>query len=49
MSFDPNKDGRAQGVSFVSETPAQTRVLKLAELDKVYKEAQATRPTSASG
>ena len=41
VSFDPNKDGRAQGVSFVSETPEQTRVLKLAELDKVYKEAQA--------
>jgi hypothetical protein len=41
VSFDPTKDGRAQGVSFVSETPQQTRVLKLAELDKVYKEAQA--------
>ena len=41
VSFDPNKDGRAQNVSFVSETPEQTRVLKLQELDKAYKDAQA--------
>jgi hypothetical protein len=41
VSFDPAKDGRAQNVAFVSETPAQTRALKLQELDKVYKEAQA--------
>jgi hypothetical protein len=41
VSFDPNKDGRAENVSFVSQTPEQTRVLKLQELDKVYKEAQA--------
>ena len=41
VSFDPNRDGRAQNVSFVSETPEQTRVLKLAELDKAFKEAQA--------
>jgi hypothetical protein len=41
VSFDPNKDGRAQNVSFVSETPEQTRVLKLQELDKTYKDAQA--------
>jgi hypothetical protein len=41
VSFDPNKDGRAQNLKFVSETPAQTRVLKLAELDKAYKDAQA--------
>ena len=41
VSFDPNKDGRAQNVKFVSETPEQTRVLKIAELEKVYKEAQA--------
>jgi hypothetical protein len=41
VSFDPNKEGRAQNLKFISETPAQTRVLKLAEMDKVYKEAQA--------
>jgi phage tail sheath protein FI len=41
VSFDPNKDGRAQNLTFVSETPVQTRVLKLVELDKLYKEAQA--------
>jgi hypothetical protein len=41
VSFDPSKDGRAQNVSFVSETPQQTRVLNLKELDKTYKEAQA--------
>jgi hypothetical protein len=40
VSFDPNKDGRAQNLKFVSETPEQTRVLKIAELEKVYKEAQ---------
>jgi hypothetical protein len=41
VSFDPNRDGRAQNLQFVSETPAQTRVLKLAEMDKLSKEAQA--------
>jgi hypothetical protein len=41
VSFDPNKDGRAQNLSFVSETPEQTRVLKIAEFEKVFKEAQA--------
>jgi hypothetical protein len=41
VSFDPNKDGRAQNLKFVSETPVQTRVLRIAELEKVYKEAQA--------
>jgi hypothetical protein len=41
VSFDPNKDGRAQSVTFVSETPEQTRVLKIKELDKAYKDAQA--------
>ena len=41
VSFDPSKDGRAENVPFVSQTPEQTRVLKLQELDKVYKEAQA--------
>jgi len=41
VSFDPNKDGKAQNLKFVSETPEQTRVLKIAELEKVYKEAQA--------
>ena len=41
VSFDPNKDGRAQNVSFVSETPEQTRELKIKELDKAFKDAQA--------
>jgi hypothetical protein len=40
VSFDPNKDGRAQNLSFVSETPEQTRALKIAEFEKVFKEAQ---------
>jgi hypothetical protein len=42
VQFDPNKDGKAQNLSFVSETPDETRVLKIAELDKAYKQAQAT-------
>jgi hypothetical protein len=41
VSFDPNKDGRAQNLKFVSETPEQTRALKIAEFETVYKEAQA--------
>lgn len=41
VSFDPTRDGRAQNVSFVSETPEQTRVLKIKELDKAFKDAQA--------
>jgi len=41
VGFDPNKDGRAQNVSFVSETPAQMRELKLKDLDKAFKDAQA--------
>ena len=41
VSFDPEKDGRAQSVSFVSETPAQARELKIRDLDKAFKEAQA--------
>jgi hypothetical protein len=41
VSFDPAKDGKATNVSFVSETPVQTRVLKLKDLDKAYKDAQA--------
>jgi len=41
VSFDPNKDGRAQNVSFVSETPAQTRELKIKELEQAFKDAQA--------
>jgi len=41
VSFDPNKDGRAQNLKFVSETPEQTRVLNIAALDKTYKEAVA--------
>jgi len=49
VSFDPNKDGRAQNVSFVSQTPAQTRVLTLQDLDKVYKEAQATEANFSKG
>jgi hypothetical protein len=42
VSFDPNKDGRAQNVSFVSETPEQTRPLMVKDLDKAFKDAQAT-------
>jgi hypothetical protein len=41
VSFDPAKDGKAQNVSFVSETPEQTRELKIKELDKAFKDAQA--------
>ena len=41
VSFDPTRDGRAQNVSFVSETPEQTRVLNIKDLDKAFKEAQA--------
>ncbi len=41
VSFDPNKDGRAQNVSFVSETPEQTRELKIKELDQAFRDAQA--------
>jgi hypothetical protein len=41
VTFDPTRDGKAQNVSFVSETPAQTRDLKLKDLDKAFKEAQA--------
>jgi hypothetical protein len=41
VSFDPNRDGRAQSVSFVSETPEQTRVLKIKQLDQAFKDAQA--------
>jgi hypothetical protein len=41
VSFDPNRDGRAQNVSVVSETPEQTRVLKIKELDQAFKDAQA--------
>jgi hypothetical protein len=40
VSFDPEKDGRAQNVSFVSETPEQTRELKLKDLDQAFKDAQ---------
>lgn len=42
VSFDPTKDGRAQNVSFVSETPEQTRALHIKELDQAFKEAQAS-------
>jgi hypothetical protein len=41
VSFDPTRDGRAQNVSFVSESPEQTRELKVKDLDKAFKEAQA--------
>jgi hypothetical protein len=41
VSFDPTRDGRAQNVSFVSETPEQTRELKIKDLDQAFKEAQA--------
>jgi hypothetical protein len=41
VTFDPTRDGKAQNVSFVSETPAQSRDLKLKDLDKAFKDAQA--------
>jgi len=41
VSFDPQRDGRAQNVSFVSETPEQTRALNIKDLDKAAKAAQA--------
>jgi len=41
VSFDPTKDGKAANVSFVSETPVQVKVLKLKDLDKAFKDAQA--------
>jgi hypothetical protein len=41
VTFDPTRDGKAQNVSFVSETPVQSRDLKLKELDKAFKDAQA--------
>ncbi len=41
VSFDPNKDGRVSSISIVSESPEQTRVLKIKELDKTYRDAQA--------
>jgi hypothetical protein len=40
VSFDPTKDGRAQNVSFVSETPEQTRELKVKDLDTAFRESQ---------
>jgi hypothetical protein len=41
VSFDPERDGRAQNVSFVSETPEQTRTLKIKELSDAFKTEQA--------
>ena len=41
VGFDPNKDGRAQNVSFVSESPEQTRELKIKELHQAFLAAQA--------
>jgi hypothetical protein len=41
VSFDPAKDGKAQNVSFVSETPEQTRELKIKDLNKAFLDAQA--------
>jgi hypothetical protein len=49
VSFDPSRDGRAQNVSFVSETPEQTRELKVKSLDKVFREAQATEGVFSKG
>jgi len=40
VGFDPAKDGRASNVSFVSETPEQTRELKIKELDQAFRDAQ---------
>jgi hypothetical protein len=42
VSFDPAKDGRASNVSFVSQTPEQTRALKLKDLGAAYKDADDT-------
>src|SRR5512135_1236668 len=41
VSFDPERDGRATNVSFVSETPEQTRTLKIKEFNDAFKAAQA--------
>jgi hypothetical protein len=41
VAFDPGKDGRAQNVSVVSEAPEQSRPLKIKELDKAFRDAQA--------
>lgn len=41
VSFDPAKDGRAQNVSFVSESPVRVKALRIKELDQRFKEAQA--------
>jgi hypothetical protein len=49
VSFDPTRDGRAQNVSFVSETPEQTRELKIRDLDKAFREAQATEAVFSKG
>jgi len=42
VTFDPIRDGKAQGVSFVSQTPERTRELKIKEFDRAFKDAQAT-------
>jgi hypothetical protein len=49
VTFDPNKAGRAQNLSFVSETPEQARALKIAEFEKVYKDAQAAETDFSKG
>jgi len=41
VSFDPKKDGWVEGFSIVSVTPEEARELKLADLAKALKEAQA--------
>lgn len=41
VSFDPNRDGRAQNVSFVSETPAQTRELNIKGLTEAFNQVKA--------
>jgi hypothetical protein len=49
VSFDPTRDGRAQNVTFVSQTPEQTRELKIRDLDKAFREAQATEGAFSKG
>lgn len=41
VSLDPRKDGAVEGFSIVSVTPEQSRELKMVELAKVLKDAQA--------
>jgi hypothetical protein len=41
VSFDPSRDGKATGVSFVSETPAQSRDLNIKALNEAFASAKA--------